>query len=91
MQQLIRNKLSLYWIIVFALSLGSFGLLLPEVLHADEEIAAAVPTALINEAQSDDLACRICHEETDKELTFPSGEPLPLCWTDGHYREHVAA
>lgn len=25
------------------------------------------------------------------ELTFPSGETLPLCWTDGHYREHVAA
>lgn len=25
------------------------------------------------------------------ELSFPSGEPLPLCWTDGHYREHVAA
>lgn len=25
------------------------------------------------------------------ELSFPSGEPLPRCWTDGHYREHVAA
>jgi hypothetical protein len=25
------------------------------------------------------------------ELTFPSGEPLPLCWTDGHYREYAAA
>lgn len=25
------------------------------------------------------------------ELAFPSGEPLPLCWIDGHYREHVAA
>lgn len=25
------------------------------------------------------------------ELAFPSGEPLPLCWTDGHYREHIAA
>ena len=25
------------------------------------------------------------------ELTFPSGESLPLCWTDGQYREHVAA
>lgn len=24
-------------------------------------------------------------------LEFPSGEPLPLCWIDGHYREHVAA
>jgi hypothetical protein len=21
-----------------------------------------------------------------KELTFPSGEPLPLCWLDPHYR-----
>jgi hypothetical protein len=21
------------------------------------------------------------------ELIFPSGEPLPLCWTDGKYKE----
>lgn len=26
-----------------------------------------------------------------KELAFPSGEPLPRCWSDGHYHEHVAA
>lgn len=25
------------------------------------------------------------------ELAFPSGEALPLCWVDSHYREHVAA
>jgi hypothetical protein len=25
------------------------------------------------------------------ELVFPSGEALPLCWVDSHYREHVAA
>jgi hypothetical protein len=25
------------------------------------------------------------------ELAFPSGEALPLCWVDGHYREHAAA
>ena len=25
------------------------------------------------------------------ELVFPSGESLPLCWLDGHYREHIAA
>lgn len=25
------------------------------------------------------------------ELAFPSGEPLPLCWIDSHYYEHVAA
>jgi len=25
------------------------------------------------------------------ELAFPSGESLPLCWVDGHYREHAAA
>lgn len=22
------------------------------------------------------------------ELGFPSGEPLPRCWIDSHYREH---
>ena len=25
------------------------------------------------------------------ELAFPSGEPLPVCWVDAHYYEHVAA
>ncbi len=25
------------------------------------------------------------------ELVFPSGEPLPLCWVDVHYSEHIAA
>lgn len=25
------------------------------------------------------------------ELAFPSGEPLPLCWMDSHYYEHMAA
>jgi hypothetical protein len=23
------------------------------------------------------------------ELVFPSGEPLPRCWVDGHYREET--
>jgi len=23
------------------------------------------------------------------DLCFPSGEPLPLCWRDSHYREHT--
>lgn len=22
------------------------------------------------------------------EMSFPSGEPLPQCWLDPHYREH---
>jgi len=25
------------------------------------------------------------------ELAFPSGEPLPVCWVDRHYFDHVAA
>ena len=25
------------------------------------------------------------------ELVFPSGVPLPLCWRDSKYREHIAA
>ncbi len=25
------------------------------------------------------------------ELVFPSGEPLPLCWRDSHYREMATA
>jgi hypothetical protein len=23
------------------------------------------------------------------EMGFPSGESLPICWLDGHYREHL--
>ena len=34
-------------------------------------------------------------QETDiykkEELVFPSGEKLPLCWLNAHYRESVAA
>ncbi|MBF2079697.1 MAG: acetyltransferase [Synechococcales cyanobacterium T60_A2020_003] len=25
---------------------------------------------------------------TKSHLMFPSGEPLPQCWLDAHYREH---
>ena len=24
-----------------------------------------------------------------RDLAFPSGEPLPLCWLDSHYRNHM--
>lgn len=27
---------------------------------------------------------------TKSDLIFPSGEMLPLCWRDSHYREHMA-
>jgi len=26
-----------------------------------------------------------------EELVFPSGEPLPLCWIDARFSEHIAA
>lgn len=78
MQKFFRNRLSLYWIFVFILALGSFNFLLPEVIHAEEGKTAAVSPVLVGEAQSSDLACRICHEETDAEITFPSGETLPV-------------
>lgn len=26
-----------------------------------------------------------------QELVFPSGEALPVCWSDAHYYEHAAA
>ena len=78
LQQLIRSKLSLYWIFVFVLALGGFNLLLPEVIHAEEGKTAVAAPTLVGDAQSSDLACRICHEETDAEITFPSGETLPV-------------
>jgi hypothetical protein len=26
---------------------------------------------------------------TKSHLSFPSEEPLPMCWLDSHYREHL--
>jgi hypothetical protein len=34
------------------------------------------------ELQDPDLFTKI-------EMDFPSGESLPICWLDGHYREHL--
>lgn len=40
---------------------------------------------------------QVGEEEQDEEtvakaeLLFPSGEPLPRCWTDPHYRDHELA
>lgn len=78
LQPLIRNKLALYWIFVLTIALGSFSFLLPEAIHADESSFTAEVPVLVQEVQADDLACRICHEETDTEIIFPSGETVPV-------------
>ncbi len=60
------------------LAVVGFSLLLPQAIQAEEGHTVTALPALINVAQNDDSACRICHEETDAEITFPSGETLPV-------------
>jgi len=56
---------------------------LPDVINPNSETIRA-------RAHSDEIIQR-AENFLKAELVFPSGEPLPLCWRDSHYREHVAA
>lgn len=48
---------------------------------------------LFNPGSAEIVAADQCGQEAQdpdtflkSEMIFPSGEPLPLCWTDSHYR-----
>lgn len=71
------SRLLLYWLFVFILALVCFSFMLPGA-EADEVTSGIEVPVLISELQSSDVACRICHEETDEEIVFPSGETLPV-------------
>ena len=72
--------------IFFILSVALFSALLllaalfPEKTQAAavKETAPAITALQMEQQQGGDLACRICHEQTDKELSFPSGETIPV-------------
>ena len=78
MRKLNRSNLSVYWIVVFTVALGGISLLVPQVTLAEEGKAAVTTIPLAQSVQSDDLACRICHEDSEQELSFPSGETVPV-------------
>lgn len=78
MQQLIRNKLLIYWMAVLVLAAVGLGLLSPGAIRAEEIKTPVAMPAHVGEFQGDDTACRICHEDTEEELVFPSGETLPV-------------
>ncbi len=60
-----------------------------EVLDLTDVINPASPTIRAR-SYAGDVAHR--PENFQKtELSFPSNEPLPLCWQDSHYNEHAAA
>ncbi len=69
------TKLALLWrlpAILFAA--GIFALFIFEQSNANELPASS----LANPAQqSDDLACRQCHQDTEAVIVFPSGETMP--------------
>jgi hypothetical protein len=62
---------------------------LVEVIDLPDVINPHTPTIRAR-AQKDEMIKRP-ENFLKAELAFPSGEPLPKCWVDGHYREHEAA
>ncbi len=62
---------------------------LVEVLDLPDVINPATPTVRARSYINDMIQRPENFLKT--ELVFPSGEPLPLCWIDSHYFEHVAA
>jgi hypothetical protein len=53
--------------------------------------------ALFNPSESIIVGCDQCGQEAQdpdnylkSELVFPSGEPLPVCWLNPHYRQMPA-
>ena len=62
---------------------------LVEVLDLTDVINPASPTIRAR-SYAGDVAQR-AEYFVKAELTFPSNEPLPLCWCDSHYNEHAAA
>lgn len=63
-------------IAIFALIVAFIGLI-PADAHAEERSAVSLPVQ-VEQQQRSDLACRICHESTDQEMDFPSGESIPV-------------
>jgi hypothetical protein len=52
---------------------------------------------LFNPGEASIVGCDQCGQEAQdpdsflkSEMIFPSGEPLPLCWLDSHYRQKQA-
>ena len=67
----------------FILSITIFAVLLALIALFPEKTAAADSSAFaapiqVEQQQGSDLACRICHESTDAEMVFPSGESVPV-------------
>ena len=62
---------------------------LVEVLDLTDVINPASPTIRARSYAGDIVHSPEYFLKT--ELKFPSGEPLPLCWSDSHYNEHAAA
>ncbi len=57
---------------------------LVEVLDPKEMFNPASPTMKVRYQAGEDLGDPVVVDKT--QLEFPSGEPLPRCWVDMHYR-----
>ena len=62
---------------------------LVEVLDLPAVIDPSSPNVRVREYINDQL--QRPDNIPKSELVFPSGEALPRCWIDSHYREFVAA
>ncbi|MFO7581152.1 acetyltransferase [Guyparkeria sp.] len=56
-----------------------------EILDAESLADPAQPTVVGRQHAGEEMQDEEDFEKAD--LEFPSGEPLPLCWLDLHWRE----
>ncbi len=88
-----RHQSFIFWLIIVIFGLICLGVLVSGAAFADGEetdptsltanswsqqgqVITSQPSSPA--AQFDDLACRLCHGDSEKEINFPSGETLPV-------------
>lgn len=88
-QRFTRSYSFVFWVATMLLGLVGLGMLVSGAAHADESETAVMtqfsagvssPSASLSvpHAQFDDLACVLCHSDTEEEITFSSGESVSV-------------
>ncbi len=88
-QRFARPYYFVFWVATMILCVVGLGLLISGAVYADggktavyAQLSASVPPPSaplsIPHAQFDDLACVLCHSDSEEELIFPSGESVSV-------------
>jgi predicted CXXCH cytochrome family protein len=79
LERLYRQQLKLFLPILLLIVVVSFFFLFPGDINArGEETAVTITSSQIDTGQYDDLACRLCHGDSENAITFSSGESVPV-------------